>query len=159
MLDLRKVTLFAIYVPWDKSNISAEDFQDGEQEKSIDNGLQDTIKAIYTCMESAKFGAVRLITSKEVISEYAGKLSADGISVELPNIPICNMKDYARYMIYHLTEHVDTKFVLTIQHDGFILNPSAWRDDFFDYDYVGAPWPWREQGFVTPFGEHIAVGD
>ena len=71
MLDLNKVTLFAIYVPWDKSNISAEDFQDGEQEKSIDNGLEDTIKAIYTCMESAKFGAVRLITSKEVISEYA----------------------------------------------------------------------------------------
>ena len=48
MLDLKKVTLFTIYVPWDKSNISAEDFQDGEQEKSIDNGLEDTIKSIYT---------------------------------------------------------------------------------------------------------------
>ena len=31
-----------------------------------------------------------------------------------------------------------TDFVLTIQHDGFILNPDAWRDDFFDYDYIGA---------------------
>jgi len=69
------------------------------------------------------------------------------------------MKDYARYMIYHLHEHVDTDFVLTIQHDGFIINPMAWRDDFFDYDYIGAPWPWREQGFVTPFGEHISVGN
>ena len=39
MLDLNKVTLFAIYVPWDKSNISAEDFQDGEQEKSIEAEL------------------------------------------------------------------------------------------------------------------------
>ena len=159
MLDLKRVTLFAIYTSFDKAKTATQDFQDGEKEKILDNGLEDTIRALYTCLESAEFGAVRFITSKNVIDERGKDLLEDGIVCEEPTIPINNMKDYARYMIYHLHEHVVTDFVLTIQHDGFILNPDAWRDDFFDYDYIGAPWPWREQGFVTPFGEHIAVGN
>ena len=159
MIDLSRVTLFAIHVAFDKTKTAAQDFQDGEKEKTLDNGLEDTIRALHTCIESAKFGKVRFVTSKDVVDERGQELLKDGIVCEEPNIPITNMKDYARYMIYHLHEHVDTDFVLTIQHDGFILNPDAWRDDFFDYDYIGAPWPWREQGFVTPFGEHIAVGN
>ena len=111
MLDLKKVTLFTIYVPWDKSKIAAEDFQDGEQEKSIDNGLEDTIRALYTCVESAEFGSVRFVTSKEIIEERGEELLADGIICEEPHIPVSNMKDYARYMIYHLTE------LLIIQKD------------------------------------------
>ena len=69
MLDLKRVTLFTIYVPWDKSEIASEDFQDGEKEKSLDNGLEDTIKALHTCLASAEFGAVKLVTSKKVIDE------------------------------------------------------------------------------------------
>ena len=159
MLDLKKVTLFTLYVPWDKSQISSDDLQDGEKEKVLDNGVEETIRALYTCLESAEFGSTCFITSKEVIKERGAELLKDGIICKEPSIPINNMKDYARYMIYHLHEHVDTEFVLTVQHDGFIINPLAWTDEFFDYDYVGAPWPWREQGFVTPFGEHIAVGN
>ena len=130
MLDLKRVTLFAIYASFDKTKTEAQDFQDGEKEKTLDNGLEDTIRALYTCLESAEFGAVRFITSKNVIDERGKDLLEDGIVCEEPSIPINNMKDYARYMIYHLHEHVVTDFVLTIQHDGFILNPDAWRDDF-----------------------------
>ena len=82
MLDLKKVTLFTIYVPWDKSKIAAEDFQDGEQEKSIDNGLEDTIRALYTCIESAEFGAVRFVTSKEIIEERGEELLKTGLYVK-----------------------------------------------------------------------------
>ena len=49
MLDLKRVTLFAIHVAWDKSKIAAEDFQDGEEAKTIDDGLEGTLKALYTC--------------------------------------------------------------------------------------------------------------
>ena len=71
-----------------------------------------------------------------MIEERGAELLKDGIVCKEPSIPINNMKDYARYMIYHLHEHVDTEFVLTVQHDGFIINPLAWTDEFFDYDYV-----------------------
>ena len=63
-------------------------------------------------MESAEFGAVKFITSKEIIEERGEELLQDGIVCEEPHIPITNMKDYAKFMIYHLTEHVDTNFVL-----------------------------------------------
>ena len=69
MLDLKRVTLFTIYVPWDKSKISSEDLQDGEKEKSLDNGLEETIKALYTCIESAEFNSVVFVTSKRVVEE------------------------------------------------------------------------------------------
>ena len=111
MLDLSRVTLFAIHVAFDKTKTAAQDFQDGEKEKILDNGLEDTIKALHTCIEFAKFGKIRFVTSKDVVDERGQELLKDGIVCEEPNIPITNMKDYARYMIYHLHEHVDTDSV------------------------------------------------
>jgi hypothetical protein len=159
MLKLKNITLSTLYIPWDKSKISQNDFQDGEKEKNVDDGVIKTIKALHTCLSFVEFGSVKFITSKEVIDTFGNDLLEDGILCEEPSIPISNMKDYSRFMIYHLTEHIDTDYTITIQHDGFIINPDSWRDDFLDYDYIGAPWPWREQGFVTPFGEHISVGN
>jgi len=158
-LNLKNTTLLALYAPWDKSEIVSSDFQDGERDKIVNDGVDKTIKALYTSMNGIDYGSVKFITSKEVVEERGEELLKDGIICEEPNILITNMKDYAKYMIYHMHEYVDTDFVLTIQYDGFVINPSAWRDDFFDYDYVGAPWPWRENSYVTPFGEHIAVGN
>lgn len=159
MLNLKNVTLSTVFVPWDKEKISQENLQDGEKEKVLNDGVSDTIKALYTCMEVADFFEVKFITSKEVIDRFGKDLLNDGIVCEEPSISIENMKDYARFMIYHLGEHIQSEFTLTIQHDGFIINPDAWRDEFLNYDYIGAPWPWRDQGFVTPFGEHISVGN
>jgi hypothetical protein len=31
--------------------------------------------------------------------------------------------------------------MLSIQDDGFIINPHLWTDEFLEYDYIGAPWP------------------
>ena len=30
--------------------------------------------------------------------------------------------------------------MLIIQHDGFVLSADNWREEFFNYDYIGAPW-------------------
>ncbi len=45
-----------------------------------------------------------------------------------------------------LATHFQTEFVLTVHEDGIVLNPSAWTDDFFNYDYLGAPWADRVVG-------------
>ena len=31
-------------------------------------------------------------------------------------------------------------FDLIVQWDGYAVNPEAWTDDFFNYDYIGATW-------------------
>src|SRR5215471_672256 len=43
---------------------------------------------------------------------------------------------------------VETSHYLTIQWDGWALNPFAWTDEFLDYDYIGAPWWWHPENRV-----------
>ncbi|QCW22971.1 hypothetical protein [Synechococcus phage S-B05] len=138
MLDLSRVTCFAI---------------------DNTNRIEETIKALHTCKSVANFGDVKLVTTPEYVTKYKEELSSDGILVEELTKPINNIDDYSYYMLYRLHKHIDTDYVLTIQDHAFILNPDAWMDEFFDYDYIGAPWPLRERAYVTPFGEHQRVGN
>ena len=138
MLDLSKVTLVAV------DNTSR---------------VPNTIKAIYTCLEQTKFGSVKLITSKEVKDQYQETLHQDNIDVEEMIYPITEINEYSKYVLYDLHNHVDKDFCLLIQDHAFIINPNAWSDEFFEYDYIGAPWPYSENSYLTPYDEHIRVGN
>jgi len=54
--------------------------------------------------------------------------------------PIKSRYAYSRYIITTLPLLVKTDFVLIIQADGWLVNPLAWTEDFFNYDFIGAPW-------------------
>lgn len=56
---------------------------------------------------------------------------------------IDNLLDYNTFMVEKLDSIIDTDFVLTVQSDGFVINPHLWQDKFMEYDYIGAPWPWH----------------
>ena len=47
---------------------------------------------------------------------------------------------------------VNTDFNMIVHHDGYAVNRSAWTDEFYDYDYIGAPWLW------WPEGENVGNG-
>jgi hypothetical protein len=126
---------------------------------AIDNThrIDNTIKAIYTSISEINFGKIKLITTKENIDKYY----SDNPEIEFEEM-IYNISDintYSKYMIYELHNHVDTEFSMNIQDHGFIINPSIWTDEFLEYDYIGAPWCWSENSYVTPFGENIRVGN
>ena len=61
---------------------------------------------------------------------------------------IRSYQDYNLFLKVGMTDHFDTDFVLHIEPDSAIVDPSAWSDEFFDYDYIGAPWSlsWLETG-------------
>ncbi len=40
-----------------------------------------------------------------------------------------------------IAKYIQTDFALTVHHDGYVINPQAWRDDWLQYDFIGAPWP------------------
>lgn len=40
-----------------------------------------------------------------------------------------------------LIHEFDTEFLLHCEWDGFPVNLEKWSDEFFEYDYIGAPWP------------------
>ena len=49
--------------------------------------------------------------------------------------------------------------MLMIHPDGFVINPQSWTDEFLNFDYIGAPWPLKNDAFVDPFGNHQRVGN
>lgn len=52
-----------------------------------------------------------------------------------------NLAEYSKFMIFGLIDFIDTKFLITVQHDGFAVNRQNWTERFWEYDYIGAPWP------------------
>lgn len=47
--------------------------------------------------------------------------------------------EYNLFILYALGDIIDTDFVLVVQNDGFVVNADNWKDEFFDYDFIGAP--------------------
>lgn len=54
--------------------------------------------------------------------------------------PIRSGAEYSHFVLRRLPAHIDTPHVLVTQWDGFVVDPSAWRPEFLDVDYVGAVW-------------------
>jgi Protein of unknown function (DUF5672) len=47
---------------------------------------------------------------------------------------------YSTFVFKQLPALVETPYVLIVQWDGYIVDPTAWRSDFRKYDYIGARW-------------------
>lgn len=64
-----------------------------------------------------------------------------GPEIEVIKIdPIRSKQDYSYWMIKELYKHIHTEFVLVTQWDGWVLDGTQWSDEFYEYDYIGAPW-------------------
>lgn len=145
MLNLKNVTALTVYSMFDNK---------------FDRTLFDqTINAMKRSMSGITFGQNVLLTSEIIKQTFENELNNIGIKCDTLKYEINNFNDYSRYMVYELNEHVENDYVLTIQHDGFVINPNSWTDDFLNYDYIGAPWPVRDNAYISPFNEHIRVGN
>ena len=94
--------------------------------------------ALEDCERQAEFGGVLVFTDRA--SQF---LRADRQVVTVPDWPEkvgwsrCFWRDVALYM--------QTSHALCIQWDSWIVDPSMWRDEYLNYDYIGAPW-WHKDG-------------
>lgn len=113
--------------------------------------VQDTIKSIEKSCSGIEFGDVKLLTSDPIESDKFKVIQIDRIDYD----------QYSKFIVYDLHKHIDTDFALIVQHDGFVTGPDRWRDDFLNYDYIGAPWPFPTDNFSyrDAFGNLIRVGN
>lgn len=74
---------------------------------------------------------------------------------------IKSIDDWNYKVIYELHNYVQTDYAMLIHADGYVINPGAWRKEFLEYDYVGAPWPLPQDtySYRTPEGELVRVGN
>lgn len=75
------------------------------------------------CKRHADFGAVKLLTSKEV----------EG-AIKIP--PLNSLIAYSVFMLTEAHKYVETEHCLVVQRDGFILNPESWKPEWLELDYV-----------------------
>jgi len=115
------------------------------------------VRALFISISRVKFAEVVLVTPNKDLLSW---LNFFRIKVESPfDSKLDSMKEYNRYIVFDLYRHVATSHCLLIQADGYVQHPSSWSDDFLSYDYIGAPWPIKKDSYVTPFGEHVQVGN
>lgn len=54
-----------------------------------------------------------------------------------------DIDQYNNFIVKELSDIIKTEFVLIIQYDGMAVKNKYWTNDFYNYDYIGAPWPDR----------------
>lgn len=54
---------------------------------------------------------------------------------------ITSIEEYNYFILRELNQYIETDFSLIVQWDGYVVHEKAWREDFFEYDYIGAVWP------------------
>ena len=116
--------------------------------------LEDHVKALEYSARNIKFGAIKIVSDVEPenLPSYITYEHIDKIS---------NIDEWNYAMIYKLGQYIDTEFAMIVHDDGFIINPQSWRPEFFNYDYIGAPWPlpYDNYSYRDINGELIRVGN
>lgn len=106
--------------------------------------VKATIQAMEYSMRGIDFGDAVLITHKKPLG--LPKSIRYSHTSKLTNIDDFNYK-----MVYELGDHIKTDYALIVHADGFVVHPEMWRDEFLDYDYIGAPWPLPKEGDTTTY--------
>lgn len=102
---------------------------------TVDGTGKDTNKllnVIDICTKKIKFGEIALISADENIKSF------EGITVH--KINRMTYPEYNAFCILDLNKYVNTEYCLIVQTDGYICKPSNWKNEFFNYDYIGCPW-------------------
>jgi hypothetical protein len=96
--------------------------------------IDETILALTNSMSGIEYDDVILISHEKPLNlpnnirfEKCSKLS--------------NIDQYNWFMLFDLVDYIKTDYALVVQYDGYVLRPNKWNDEFFKYDYIGAPWP------------------
>lgn len=115
--------------------------------------IRETVKALDHSRRDARFGRVLLI------SHSKPRNLPRGIDYEYTTKSE-DVYEWCRKIIYELHSYIDTQYIILIHSDGFIVNPEQWRDEFLDYDYIGAPWPVpSDNSFRDIYGQLVRVGN
>jgi hypothetical protein len=105
------------------------------------------IKVLNHCSNLCFFESINLFTSKKVSLPF-------GVSVHQTQ-PLESVEDVDNFIaqsLFKFIEHSKCSHVLLVQHDGFILNPHAWTNEFLCYDVIGAP---AEEAGAPPTTEGV----
>ncbi len=83
--------------------------------------------------QNIEFGAVKLLSSSLPEKKYS--------DIEYVSIPFMSGSEQNRFLMKDLHKYFETSHCLFVQADSFVVNADLWKEEFLDFDYIGAPWP------------------
>lgn len=114
--------------------------------------LEKTIKAVEYSYKEIDFKDVQILSSVDFKHERINCVKIK---------PINSSQEYSDFCINDLNKFINHDFMFLIQYDGFIINGNKWKDEFLDYDFIGAPWPasWCLNDTYPPISCSTRVGN
>lgn len=91
------------------------------------------LAAMSRCLAGIRFADALLFTD-------TARSGAPPAGIRAIDLRIESVAEYSHFMLRGLATYLRTSHLLVVQWDGFVLDPSAWQDEFLRYDYIGAPW-------------------
>lgn len=88
--------------------------------------------AIKKCTAAIQFAQVKIFSNAP----------SSAYSTTIVNIK--SITEYGEFVLHELCKHVFTSHVLIVQYDGYILKPDCWNQSWLQYDYIGAPWFYKD---------------
>ena len=113
--------------------------------------VPETIEAMRKCQSQMGFNRSLLLTHEDIQAE----------GIEVAKIEKLDYKGYNEFVAMKLWQYIGTDFVLLMQNDSWILNANKWRDEWMNYDYIGAGWPIPDDDITyrTPNKRLVRVGN
>ncbi len=102
------------------------------------SNVSATVRALEASLDQVEFADALLFTDAD--------LAALGISAS-PKITTVEIEairssaQYSQFVLEKLVDHIRTDYCLIAQWDGHVIDGARWREEFLDFDYVGASWP------------------
>lgn len=99
------------------------------------------LDAMIVCLDKVQFGEALLFTCPDHgLTDVPDTIRV----IELDHIN--SIEAYSRFLIKGMGPYLRTSHMLIVQWDGYVLDPTMWRDAYLDVDYIGAVWPQYNDG-------------
>ena len=113
--------------------------------------IDQNIDALIKSTNGIQYGDVKFFSH-----EHPQKLPSN---IKFVRIEPIDYVGFSRFTFHEMWKYIDTEFCFLVHHDGWATGPENWSDRFLDFDYIGAPWAYSEQAYITDYGEHVRVGN
>lgn len=102
----------------------------------IDTAYHDLARmALEDSCRNAEFSKVIVFTDKPELFDVDETVMVEAHSIS----------DAQKILWYKVPQYISTTHLLTVQWDGWVVNPHLWNDVWLEYDYIGAPWPYEDE--------------
>ena len=114
--------------------------------------IPETIRALQISSENINYADIKLI------SHELPQNLPNNIKFEKCN-KINNIDDFNSFCFYDLYKYFNTSHCLSVQYHATVLNAYVWEDSWLQYDWIGAPWKYSDNAYITKTGKHIRQGN